>query len=153
VVLSAALWTASATAPAHAGDCSVPISGRYTAFSDGVWAQTNYRFHDEPPVTSTWTITSSCTTYLDCSGNVASDLGWSAPVTCGAGVWKVNRHLPDWEPCADRTSAPGRQQYLFRPVPGPEVFEGWDTTTGISGACGINQWLNISMPFKLTKIE
>ncbi len=83
VVFSGALWTASATAPAHAGDCSVPISGTYTAFSDGVWAQTNYRFHDEAPVTSTWTVTSNCSTYLDCTGNVVTDAGWSAPVVCG----------------------------------------------------------------------
>ncbi|WP_179476454.1 hypothetical protein [Mycolicibacterium vinylchloridicum] len=64
----------------------------------------------------------------------------------------MTRELPDWEPCADGTTAPGRQQYLFRAVPGPEVFDGWDTTTGVSGACGKNLPLSITMPFKLTKI-
>jgi hypothetical protein len=27
---------------------------------------------------------------------------------------------------------------------------GWDRTTGPSGACGINKWLNITMPLTLT---
>jgi hypothetical protein len=55
------------TPVAHAAD-EVAINGSYTAFSDGQWAQTNQSYHDEPSVTQTWTISSTCTTFQDCTG-------------------------------------------------------------------------------------
>ena len=53
----------------------VAINGTFTAFSDGQWAKTNDSYHDELSVTQTWTITSTCATYQDCTGRVTSDQG------------------------------------------------------------------------------
>src|SRR3954462_86205 len=51
---------ARASNPAH--------SGTYTATAVGDWARTNTVLHVEQTLRSTWTITSSCTTAQDCSG-------------------------------------------------------------------------------------
>ncbi|WP_343601621.1 hypothetical protein [Mycobacterium sp.] len=137
-----------------------PINGTYIATSVGEWAQTNLAYHDEPTVRSTWTITSSCTTYQDCSGQVTSDQGWSAPLnTHDGGFWYVRRDVPNWEQCPDGTAATGRQTYTFyyagpdaKQQPGSSTLAGRDKTVGPSGACGVNRWLVVEMPFRLDKI-
>jgi hypothetical protein len=151
-VLMVALWSVSSFAPAHAGDCGVPFNGRFTAFSDGQWAQTRDRYHDEASVTSTWTVSTSCVSYLDCTGQVSSDQGWSATAKCTSGIWIVARDVPNWEPCPDGTAATGAQKFKFTSSE-PSKFTGWDHTVGPSGACGINRELTILMPFTLTKLE
>ncbi|MEB3980060.1 hypothetical protein OQ968_02150 [Mycobacterium sp. 663a-19] len=133
--------------------CDPPINGIYTAIADGQWAQTNDTYHNEKTVTSTWTIGSTCSDFIDCTGRVASSQGWSADATCQSGLWKVRRHLDNWEPCRDGTAAPGDQTYAFSPdMTNDANFVGWTKTVGPSGACGVNQWLAIKMPFRLIKI-
>jgi hypothetical protein len=137
-----------------------PINGTYLATSVGEWAKTNEVYRDEATVRSTWRITSSCTTYDDCTGQVTSDQGWSAPLTIHDGsLWYVRRDVPNWEFCEDGTAVTGRQTFTFTPV-GPDgmvlrgspTLAGQDKTVGPSGACGMNRWLVVSMPFRLDKV-
>jgi hypothetical protein len=153
ILVALTLLVFSTPVPARAYDCAAPFTGTYTAFSDGQWAQTRHSYHDEFSVTSTWTATSTCADYLDCTGQVSSDQGWSAAAICKSGLWTVTHDVPNWEPCADGTAATGQQKFAFRSQTDLAKFDGWDTTLGPSGACGVNQWLVITMPFTLTKRE
>lgn len=131
----------------------VELNGRFTAMSDGQWAKTNERYHDEATVTSTWTITTTCRSYLDCSGQVSSDAGWTADVGYTEPLWYVVRHLDGWMTCPDGTAVAGTQTYKFFVDQFDEPrLRGWDTTLGPSGACGVNKVLNIEMPFRLTPL-
>jgi hypothetical protein len=138
--------------PASAIACDMPFNGTFTATSDGQWAMTRDSYHDEKTVVGTWTVTTTCSDYIDCSGTVASDQGWTGNAVCDAGTWTVTHEIPSWQPCADGTSAPGTQKFMFVSTDNPNEFTGWDKTVGPSGACGKNQWLTIRMPFKLNKI-
>jgi hypothetical protein len=164
LIAGVTLFAASAigglgTAPASASE-GEPLNGTYLATSNGEWAETNNVFHDEATVRSTWTITSTCRTPLDCSGQVTSDQGWTAEINkMNEAGWTVKRDLPGWETCDDGTAATGRQVYRFWPADASGVYSrgsttlvGTDKTTGPSGACGRNLWLVIEMPFKLVKI-
>lgn len=129
------------------------LNGTFTAISDGQWAKTNDRFHDEATVISTWTITTSCTSAIDCSGRVTSDHGWTADVTYTEPVWYVTRTLQDWAHCPDGTTAPGQQTFkFFADQFDKPMLRGWDNTLAPSGACGVNKVLNIEMPFKLIPV-
>jgi hypothetical protein len=147
------------TAPSARADGD-PINGTYIATSVGEWAKTNEVFHDEATVRSTWTITSSCETAQDCSGKVTSDQGWSARLYTHDGtLWYVRRDVPHWEACPDGTAVTGSQTFTFIPVgpdglvqQGSSTLAGLDKTVGPSGACGINRWLVIQMPFRLDRI-
>lgn len=153
VVSLAALVTTAQAAEiprAAASIEGIAINGAYTATSDGVWAKTNEVYHDEVTVISTWTITTSCTTAFDCAGQMSSDAGWSAPIRYVSGLWFVTRTIDRWERCADGTTGPGKQIYKFYPDPTElSSLIGWDSTVGLSGACGINRPLAIEMPFRL----
>jgi hypothetical protein len=153
VVLMVTLWSLSSTAPAQAADCTMPLNGTYTAFSDGQWASTKYSYHDEASVTTRWTVTTTCADYLSCTGQVSSDQGWSGPAICKSGMWTVTHDVPDWERCPDGTAATGQQKFTFSSQSDPTRFQGWDRTLGPSGACGVNAWLIIEMPFTLGKLE
>lgn len=138
----------SATA---AADDEIAVNGVYTAVSDGQWAATNERFEERPSLISTWTISSSCANYLECTGRVDSDHGWSADLTYRGGDWWVSHMVPDWLTCPDGTTAPGKQGFRFWPDrSNPSVLTGWDKTIGPSGACGVNRPVVIEMPFTLT---
>ena len=153
IAIAAAIIAAINVAPhAHAQN-DVALNGVFTAFSDGRWAETNDSRHDEVPVTQTWTITSTCTTYQDCTGRVVSDQGWSADLVYLSGRWKVTRTVANWEPCIDGTAYPGQQTFRFWHdyPPDPNRYTGWDKTEGPSGACGFNKVLDIEMPFTLTR--
>lgn len=143
----------ASAAPAGAQD-EVALNGTFTAFSDGQWAKTNDSLHLEKSVTQTWTITSSCTTFQDCTGRVTSDQGWSADLVYLSGRWKVSRVIEDWEPCIDGTAHPGEQSFVFwlGYPPDPNQYVGWDRTQGPSGACGFNKVLDVEMPFRLTRV-
>lgn len=141
--------------------CDPLLNGTFSAVSDGVWAKSNDIFRDERTVTSTWTVSSSCTADThDCGGQVISSQGWTAPLKCeNAWQWSVRRHLEDWVPCPDGTTAPAEQLLYFSPdlsgvrsTDAVKTFSGWDRTVGISGGCGINQPVVIEMPFQLTRI-
>ncbi len=164
VILGATVAAATAVAGPGAGsanaDNNPAINGTYTATSNGEWARTNDSYHDEATVRSVWTITSSCSDPLTCSGTVTSDQGWTASMSFISGSWFVKRDLPNWETCGDGTAATGHQIYRFYPIDpatglvqvGTGTLAGEDATTGPSGACGVNKLLVIRLPFKLVKI-
>ena len=160
-VLLAALVTGAAVAfapkAAASGD-DWGLNGTYTVTSNGDWARTNDVYRDEISVRSTWTITTSCTTPVECTGQVVSDQGWSAPVAIHGSEYIVKRDIPNWEPCPDGTARIGHQIYRFWPVDergwftlGSPVLGGQDATSGETGACGINKALIISSPLRLEK--
>ena len=136
------------------------LNGTYAAMSNGDWAQTNEVYQKEATVRSTWTISTTCTTPVDCTGRVSSDQGWSADVNIHGSEYVVKRDIPNWEPCANGTSRTGHQIYRFYPVNdkgwvsvGSTTLAGIDRTSGETGACGINQTLIITMPFRLDKVS
>jgi hypothetical protein len=154
--------------PAYASNYGIELNGTYRVISNGDWAQTNQVFMDEKTVVQTWTITSSCVSPIECSGEVKSDQGWTAPVQLGGPgtppdrAWFVNRVVPNWEPCPDGTAAAGRQEFQFwgmdelsgqRDMKNTTLLAGRDTTHGPSGACGINKQLFIDMPLRMDKIS
>lgn len=160
VAVATAVAMCQTIAPAHA-ESSAPLNGRFLAVSNGDWAQTNDSYRNEATVRSTWTITSTCIQGDECSGQVTSDQGWSAPLRKQNDTWIVDRDLPDWEPCPDGTAYPGHQKIRFWRVNADgsqdfsgrsPVFAGEDKTVGQSGACGISKWLAIRMPFSLQQI-
>jgi hypothetical protein len=159
VAVAAAMCQGVAAADAQS---SAPLNGRFIAISNGDWAQTNDSYRNEAIVRSTWTISSTCTQGDECTGRVSSDLGWTAPLRKQNDTWIVDRDIPDWEPCADGTTAPGHQKFRFWRVNADgsqdysgqsPTFAGEDKTVGLSGACGINKWLAIRMPFSLQQID
>jgi hypothetical protein len=140
------------TAPGANAQNDVALNGTFIAFSDGQWAKTRLSYHDEASVTQTWTITSTCATFIDCTGTVTSDLGWSGDLKYTSGMWRLRHTVPNWEPCADGTAAPGEQTFTFWPKYPPDgTFVGRDQTIGPSGACGVNDWLTVEMPLTLTR--
>jgi hypothetical protein len=139
----------------------VAINGTYRVTSIGNWAKINDQYNNEPTVISTWTISSSCTTFQECTGTVTSDQGWSAPVSMYDGImWYVKHDVPNWERCEDGTAFTGQQTFYFYQVDnstggyqlGSPTLAGKDKTVGPSGACGQNQWLDIVLPLRLDKI-
>ena len=99
----------------------------------------------------------ACSTYQDCTCTVASDQGWTADLVYVSGRWRVVRTIDNWEPCPDGTAAPGEQSFTFWAARNDAAdrythLAGWDRTVGPSGACGINRWLTVTMPFRLTRI-
>lgn len=153
VIVIASLGPPSIARASFAG----PLNGTYIATSIGDQAKTNSRYHDEPTVRSTWTISTTCSFADQCAGTVSSDQGWTADVYNLAGLWYVKRDLANWAPCPDGiTTSPGQQIFRFFPVDddGQAVrdsptWAGWDETTGPSGACGRNLAQQITMPFRL----
>ncbi|WP_085235024.1 hypothetical protein [Mycobacterium conspicuum] len=160
-LLAAAIWSSLGGVPCARASVSHAINGTYRATSVGTWAKTNNSFHDEPIVTSTWTVTSSCSTAQDCAGEVTSDQGWSGPLIMHDGsMWFVKREVPNWGTCPDGSTFAGQQMFSFTPVTpdgfaGPDwspTLTGKDATIGPSGACRVNKALAIEMPFRLDKI-
>jgi hypothetical protein len=156
---------------AQADDGSYAINGTYTATSDGTYATTDYAFHNESTVRSTWAITSTCATDEQCTGRVTSDQGWSAPLRNEGHVWYVERDVPNWETCPGGATFTGHQTFMFYPANpdgltqiGSGYLEGRDKTVGPRSACGIppiadapasgsyGKPLTIVMPFRLDKI-
>jgi hypothetical protein len=160
VAALAALAAIVAVPPAAAsGDDDWGLNGTYIATSNGDWAQTNDIYHNEASVRSRWTISTTCSSLLECTGRVTSDLGWSADVSLHGSEYVVKRDVPNWEPCPNGVGRIGHQIYRFYPVDqngavswGSTVLAGVDKTVGESGACGINRALVISMPFRLDKV-
>lgn len=163
LLIGAAVAGGVGTAPsAPATDGDYAINGAYAATSDGNFATTDYAFHDEATVRSTWTITSKCTTDVNCTGQVTSDQGWSAPLYTEGHVWYVQRDIPNWEPCPDGTMFTGHQTFMFYPANangvtqiGSPYLEGRDKTVGPRYACGTYWYgepLTIVMPFRLDKL-
>jgi hypothetical protein len=139
----------------------VAINGTFRATSIGDYASRNDQYFGEPTVYQTWTISSSCTSTQECHGQVTSDQGWTAPLYMEDGeMWKVRREVANWERCQDGTAFSGAQTFFFFPVNdnggyqlGSRVLSGKDKTVGPSGACGQNQWLDITMPLRLDQLS
>ena len=157
-IIACAIGLAVAVCPgiARAQDDGA-INGTYRVQSNGEWAQTNDRFHDEAVVVSTWTISTTCNGLAACAGEVKSDQGWTAPIYRSTLQWYVKRTVSGWQQCPDGTFADGLQIYRFYPV-GVDgmvdrhstTYAGFDITTGPSGACGVNRPLEIRIPLRLT---
>lgn len=135
------------------------INGTFATSSNGDWAKVNERYEIQPSVRSTWTISTTCTTPVDCAGTVNSDAGWSAPIYTTNGIYYVKRVVPNWKYCADGNPVEGLQVYLIYPVgadgrvdPNADEYTGEDQTKGPSGSCGRNQWPQIRMPFYMKKL-
>jgi hypothetical protein len=152
----------TATARAITKD-DVALNGTYRVTSIGNWAKINDQYNGEPTTVQTWTITSTCTTIMECRGTVRSDEGWSAPIYMHDGeLWYVKHEVPNWERCEDGTAFTGKQTFSFYPADptgtngefqiGSPVLAGKNKTVGPSGACGQNQWLTIELPMRLDKI-
>jgi hypothetical protein len=156
IVIGASITPSPARASAD-----ISINGRFTATSLGNWAKTNDSFQDEATVRSVWTVSSSCSDAQDCTGTVSSEQGWSAPLAMYDGAqWIVKHDVPNWETCGDGSTNTGHQVFTFAPVDadgnfqtGSSTLAGRDKTTGPSGACRVNKWLTIEMPFRLDKIS
>jgi hypothetical protein len=156
--------TALITAPqASASYDQYAINGQYSVVSNGEWAKQNDRYQDEPSVRSTWTVNTTCSTAMTCSGKVTSTLGWTEDIyTLSGSQWFVKHYVQDWIPCPDGTTAPGLQVYRFYPatesgnhaIAGTPInlMVGEDQTTGQSGNCGRNLSLVMTLPVKMTKI-
>lgn len=162
-LLQAVLVGGLGTTPlAQATGDAYAINGVYVATSDGTYATTNYAFHNEATVRSTWTVRSTCATDVHCTGQVSSDQGWSAPLRTEGHVWYVERDVPNWETCPDGTSFTGHQTFQFYPANadgvtqiGSPYLEGKDKTVGPRYACGTanyGQALTIVMPFRLDRV-
>ncbi len=154
--LAAALAAATGTAPAHASQDDPALNGTFTAKSDGLWAKTNEVMAYQADVLATWTITSSCTTFQDCTGTVVSDQGWTADLVYQSQRWRAVHTVEGWRRCPDGSTAPGEQTFTFwaERLDAPDRHDrltGFDQTLGPSGACGINRSLNVRMPFELTR--
>jgi len=137
------------------------INGTYTATVVGEWARSRQVYHQEATVRSTWKITTSCANPYECTGEVVSDQGWTAPVRMFDGLnWYVKRDIPNWETCPDGTSYTATDYIMFYPADpvtavntlGSPVLAGNERTLGPSGACGTNLPLDISQPLRLDKI-
>ena len=162
-VVAAGLAGGVGTAPS-AWAYDPAINGTYTATVVGDWARSRNVYHQEPVVRSTWRISTSCSTGEDCTGQVVSDQGWTAPVTMHDGyIWYLKRDIPNWETCPDGTSFTGADVFWFVAVnpdtgetlldqPLAPVLAGRNHTTGPSGVCGSNAPLYIDQPFRLDKI-
>jgi len=159
ITMTAVLVGLASPHPARASADDLALNGTYIATSNGDWARTNDSYHDEQTVRSTWTITSTCTETYVCTGQVTSDHGWTAPLQWDSAQWVVQRDIPGWQPCPDGTAVTGHQTYRFSPLDasgnvqyGSPTLGGEDKTVGPSGACGINKWLAVRMPFRLNKV-
>lgn len=135
------------------------LNGTYRATSIGNFARTNQVFIDEATVQAIWTISTTCDYPTRCVGKVSSNQGWTERIAFREDYWEVFHEVPNWIPCSDGSTAPGRQVFVFvaRDANGQRddsstVLGGTDTTTGPSGACGVNKAVEKTLPFRLEKI-
>jgi hypothetical protein len=147
--------------PAYASNYGVELNGNWRVISNGDWAKNNEVFLNEQTVVQTWTMSSSCTSPISCTGTVTSDQGWTAPMVNRGDYWVVDHDIDNWVPCPDGTAALGHQKFMFwgwnavtsnRDMTMTDVMAGRDRTQGPSGACGINKPLVIELPMRLEKL-
>ncbi|WP_102142335.1 hypothetical protein [Mycobacterium hubeiense] len=148
--------------PANASNYGIELNGKYRVISNGEWARTNQVLIDQQTVVQTWDITSSCESPIECTGEVRSDQGWTAPIRMKMVYWILNREVPNWIPCPDGTSAPGMQKFVVwginpttneRDLKIRDLLAGRDITEGPSGACGVNKPVDIELPVRMEKIS
>ena len=152
-----------AVAPsAHASNYGIELNGTWRVMQNGDWARTNQVLIDEKVIIETWTITSSCVSPIECTGQVTSDQGWSAPINLVTVYWILNRDIPNWAPCPDGTFAPGHQKFTVwginpalneRDLRITDLLAGRVITETDSGACGRNQPLDIEVPVRMERLS
>ena len=157
-------------ASAQATDYGVALNGPYRAFSNGEWAQTSAGpngaggamvYIDQPSKMETWTVTSDCISPIQCMGEVRSDAGWTGSLKFNGDSWRIDRDIPNWQPCPDGTAAPGHQNFAlwgFSPTTSEknksrDLIVGWERTMGPSGACGYNKPVVTQLPVRLEKMS
>ena len=163
IAVMASVGTAS---PAHAEDFGVALNGTYRVVSDGEWAKKGAApggaevFFDQQTVIETWTVSSSCVSPIECSGEVKSDRGWTGTLRLDD-FWYIDHDIPNWLPCPNGTFAPGHQKFIVEGIDPTrnehingirDFLGGRNVTKTASGACGRNQPLVIEMPVTMTKI-
>ncbi|MDG4667918.1 hypothetical protein [Mycobacterium sp. 236(2023)] len=138
------------------------LNGIFVVVSDGEWARVRQKYSDVPTVHSTWTISSTCTAPNACEGVVVSDQGWTAPLRKDSEAFSVEHVIPDWQRCPDGTAYPGTQLFRFWRVDDRGVVDlsntssiltGEDKTLGVSGACGVSDWLVVRMPLSMRRAD
>ncbi|MEB3030131.1 Rv2253/PknI dimerization domain-containing protein [[Mycobacterium] nativiensis] len=157
---AAVLIAGAITAPPAQAGLGFELNGPYRVVSNGGMAKTNEVFMDERTVVSVWTFSSSCANAHECTGQVSSDEGWSAPLEFRTSRWIVDRFHPDWQTCPDGTTSSGKQRYQFQGSDTNGQWDklnidrlvGYDRTIGVSGACGRNQPTVIQMPFIVQRL-
>jgi hypothetical protein len=162
VAAMAVISSVEPTTSAFASNFGVELNGTYRVISNGDWAKSNEVFLNEKTVVQTWTVASSCTSPIMCTGTVTSDQGWSAPMRTTGDYWSVDRIVENWMPCPDGTAAPGAQNFKFfgwdpvnsyRNLKIVDLLAGKDRTIAASGACGVNRPLVIELPMRLEKVS
>ncbi|MGH3562089.1 MAG: hypothetical protein ACRDTN_09925, partial [Mycobacterium sp.] len=146
--------------PAQATPEEVALNGTYRATSDGEWAKLNHQMHGMETVTSIWTVSTTCTSSKECTGQVSTDQGWSAAITLNERYWLVTHEVEGYARCSDGTTVAGHRHYKFSQQNRDNIYskvgvgdlQGYETTLGPSGACGNNEWLYVEMPFTLVRI-
>src|ERR1700733_10454496 len=95
----------------------VAINGTYRVTSIGNWAKINDQYNGEPTTVQTWTLSSTCTTYMECDGTGKSDEGWSSRLYMQDGtLWYARHKVPKCELSLDCTSFIGKQTFSFYPA-------------------------------------
>jgi hypothetical protein len=161
VVVTAVTGFLIATPNASASTYGIELNGSYSVTSNGDWAETNDSYRDEQTVRQTWTISSSCTGPTQCTGNMVSDQGWTAPIKFTENRWIVTREIPNWAPCGEGPPATGHQMFMFWGVDNDgkvnatntSQLGGRERTNTDSGSCGISKPLVITMPVRLEKLS
>jgi hypothetical protein len=155
--------------PAFASNYGIELNGTYRAISNGDWAQSSEGpfgaggarvYRDQPTKVENWTVSSSCVSPIECTGEVKSDAGWTAALKFTGDVWMIDRDIPNWAPCPDGTAAPGHQNFGVwgwdeatsqRSAKIRDLLQGFERTIAPSGACGVNKPLVIELPVRLEK--
>lgn len=155
------LGSLTAAPSAHASNFGIELNGTFRVSSNGEWARTNDVFMDEQTLVQTWTVTSSCVSPIECSGEVRSDQGWTGTMRLDD-YWVVDHDIAQWAPCPDGTFAPGHQKFILwginletteRVKKNVQTMAGRDITKTPSGACGKNQPLVIEMPVFVERLS
>ncbi|ORV41135.1 hypothetical protein AWC02_17065 [Mycolicibacter engbaekii] len=147
-------------APPARADLGIELNGAYRVVANGDWAKTNEVFMNERSEISVWTFRSSCANAAQCTGEVTSDAGWTAPLEFRTSRWLVDRYHENWQTCPDGTTSPGRQRYQFQGSDlngqydkrNTDLLVGYVRTIGVSGACGRNQPTVIQIPLSVRRL-
>jgi hypothetical protein len=169
--LVAVVGSLGSATPASASNYGVELNGTYRVISNGEWATTSAGpygaagaqvYIDQPTVVQTWTMSSSCTSPIRCSGTVTSDQGWTAALSTTGDYWVVDHVVENWLPCPDGTVVPGAEKFMFwgwnplssdRDMTFVDVMPGRDRTQAASGACGSNKPVVTEWPLRLEKLS
>ena len=158
------LGSLGAAPSAQASNFGIELNGTWRVMSNGEWARTNQVLIDEKTIVETWTITSSCVSPIECTGDGDERRRAGPPRSTWPRIyWIVNRDIPNWVPCPDGTAAAGHQKFTFWGIdPAPQrtrpkitdLLAGRDMTTEPdSGACGVNKPLDIEVPVRMERLS